>query len=146
MTSDDRVVVEFDQHSTEYRETYPAKAHELRGSAGLEILDDPLREIRVPALGSDQLAGEVADPGERVARVGVERDVLAEEERVGGFAQDLLLGRLERAFAGGGDGLHEPAICLRALGGHLQPTVAVEGAGVTQLGVRPRVLVSPRLL
>jgi len=30
MASDDRVVVEFDQHSTEYRETYPAKAHELR--------------------------------------------------------------------------------------------------------------------
>jgi len=27
---DDRVVVEFDQHSPEYRETYPAKAHELR--------------------------------------------------------------------------------------------------------------------
>ena len=30
MASDDRVVVEFDQHSPEYRETYPAKAHELR--------------------------------------------------------------------------------------------------------------------
>ena len=30
MASDDRVVVEFDQHITEYRETYPAKAHELR--------------------------------------------------------------------------------------------------------------------
>src|SRR4051812_13982333 len=30
MASDDRVVVEFDQHNTEYRETYPAKAHELR--------------------------------------------------------------------------------------------------------------------
>ena len=30
MAADDRVVVEFDQHSPEYRETYPAKAHELR--------------------------------------------------------------------------------------------------------------------
>jgi cytochrome P450 len=30
MAPDDRAVVEFDQHSSEYRETYPAKAHELR--------------------------------------------------------------------------------------------------------------------
>ena len=30
MATDERVVVEFDQHSPEYRETYPAKAHELR--------------------------------------------------------------------------------------------------------------------
>src|SRR4051794_41917029 len=30
MATDDRVVVEFDQHSAEYRETYPAQAHELR--------------------------------------------------------------------------------------------------------------------
>ncbi len=30
MAADERVVVEFDQHSAEYRETYPAKAHELR--------------------------------------------------------------------------------------------------------------------
>jgi len=30
MPTDDRVVVEFDQHTPEYRETYPAQAHELR--------------------------------------------------------------------------------------------------------------------
>jgi cytochrome P450 len=30
MATDDRVVVEFDQHAPEYRETYPAPAHELR--------------------------------------------------------------------------------------------------------------------
>ena len=30
MATDERVVVEFDQHTPEYRETYPAKAHELR--------------------------------------------------------------------------------------------------------------------
>lgn len=30
MTTDERVVVDFDQHTPEYRETYPAKAHELR--------------------------------------------------------------------------------------------------------------------
>ena len=30
MATDDRVVVDFDQHAPEYRETYPAKAHELR--------------------------------------------------------------------------------------------------------------------
>ena len=30
MAADERVVVEFDQHSPEYRETYPAQAHELR--------------------------------------------------------------------------------------------------------------------
>jgi cytochrome P450 len=30
MAAHDRVVVEFDQHAPEYRETYPAKAHELR--------------------------------------------------------------------------------------------------------------------
>ena len=56
---------------------------------------------------------------ERLARVVVERDVLAEEERVAGLAQDLLLGRLERALAGGVHDLHEPAVCLGALGGHL---------------------------
>ena len=30
MATDDRVVVEFDQHTPEYRESYPAQAHELR--------------------------------------------------------------------------------------------------------------------
>ena len=30
MATDERIVVEFDQHTPEYRETYPAKAHELR--------------------------------------------------------------------------------------------------------------------
>ena len=66
----------------------------------------------IPALGADQLAGQIVHARERLARVVVERDVLAEEERVAGLAQDLLLGRLERALAGGGDDLHEPAVCL----------------------------------
>src|SRR5215207_9974635 len=57
----------------------------------------------------------------RVARVVIEGDVLAEEHGVRCLAEDLLLSRLERALAGGGDDLHEPAICLRALGSHMIP-------------------------
>ena len=39
-------------------------------------------ELGIPALGADELAGEVAHARERVARVVVEGDVLAEEQRV----------------------------------------------------------------
>jgi hypothetical protein len=111
-----------------------AEANQLRRPAGLQILHDPLSELGVPALCADELSCKIAHTGQRLARILVERDVLAEEERVAGLSQDLLLGRLERAFAGGGDDLHEPAICLGALGGHPQPTVAVLQAGVMQVG------------
>src|SRR3954467_3739585 len=59
-----------------------AEANELRRPGALEIFHDPLGELGVPALGADELAGEVAHAGERVARVVVQGDVLAEEEGV----------------------------------------------------------------
>ena len=111
-----------------------AEANQLRRPTGLEILHDLLRELGVPALGADELTSKIAHTGQCLARILVERDVVAEEERVTGLAEDRLLGRLERALAGGGDDLHEPAVCLGALGGHLYSTVAVVRAGVMQVG------------
>jgi hypothetical protein len=108
-----------------------AEPHELGRAARLEVLEDLLRELGVPALRADELAGEVAYARECLARVGVERDVLAEEERVAGLTEDLLLGGLECALAGGGDDLHQPAVCLGAFGSHLSPTVAPIPTGVT---------------
>jgi len=83
----------------------------------------PPPRVYLAALGPKmcELAGEVAHARERIARVVVEGDVLAEEHGVGRLAEDLLLGGLEGALAGGGDHLHEPAVCLRALGCHLVP-------------------------
>src|SRR5687768_11755150 len=73
-----------------------AEADQLRRAAALEVLEYLLRELGVPALGADQLAGKVAHAAERAVGVLVEGDVLAEEQGVAGLTEDLLLGRLER--------------------------------------------------
>ena len=89
-----------------------AEADELRRAAGLEVLEDLLGELGIPALGAHEPAAQVAHAGEGLAGVVVERDVLAEEQGVPGLAEDLLLGGLQCGLSLGGDDLHEPAVCL----------------------------------
>jgi hypothetical protein len=88
-----------------------AEANELRRTGVLEVLEDLLSKLRIPALRAHELAREVAHARERVARVVVEGHVLAEEHGITRLAEDRLLGRLERGIPGGGDDLHEPAVC-----------------------------------
>ena len=126
-----------------------AEANQLRRAAVLEVLEHLLRELGIPALCADQLAGEVGHTAEGLTRVLVERDVLAEKQRVAGLAKGVPFGSAERGVSVGGDHRHEPAICLRTLWRHwFHSSGHCTGChpAWTDVGVRPRVLVSPRFL
>jgi hypothetical protein len=63
------------------------------GAAGENIADKALCRVLVPATGLDQVNGQISYLVGRIARIGVEVDVLAEDERVGCFADSRYLVR-----------------------------------------------------
>ena len=89
----------------------------------------PLGASSVPAAGAHEAAGEVGDLRERLARLVVELRVSAEEEGVRGLAQERPLVGLEGLVALRRHDLHQPSVCLCALGGHPLPRVASLAAG-----------------
>jgi hypothetical protein len=68
-------------------------AGERYGPAGKNVADKALCRVLVPATGLDQVNGEVGYLVGRIARIGVEVHVLAEDERVGCFADSRYLVR-----------------------------------------------------
>src|SRR3954471_3488956 len=88
------------------------------GTAGENITDKALRRVLVPAARLDQVNRQVSYLVGGIASVGVEVNVLAEDKRVGGFAdsRDLVGPQLPciRPFQDPDD----PAVCLGAATRH----------------------------
>ena len=70
-------------------------AHRRHRPARLDVAQQLLGAVRAPAARADQVAGQLADPGQAVAGLVAPGAVVAEEESVGGLPDERALGRRE---------------------------------------------------